>query len=67
MAMSDTLSILKQLGGSATIREMKIIARKQFPEYSFAEYISRDLKKLSYSGKVHFNEATNLWYLVKND
>jgi hypothetical protein len=64
MAMSDTLKILKDLGGSASIREMKFIARKQFPDYSFAEYISRDLKKLQLAHKVTYNEATNLWYLV---
>lgn len=65
MAMSDTLQILRTLGGSASIKEMKIIARKQFPEYSFAEYISRDLKKLQSYGKVHYNEATNMWYLIQ--
>ena len=65
MAISDTLKLLKELGGHATMRELKIESRKRFPEYSFAEYISRDLKKLEYAGKVIFNEATNMWYLIE--
>jgi hypothetical protein len=64
MAMSDTLKLLRDLGGHATMREMKIAARKAYPDYTFAEYISRDLKKLQLAHKVTYNESTNLWYLV---
>ena len=62
--MSDTLKLLKDLGGHATMREMKIAARKQFPDYSFAEYISRDLRKLQSYNKVVFNESVNEWFLI---
>lgn len=67
MALTDTLKLLKDLGGYASMRQLKIEARKRFPEYSFDQYISRDLKKLEYAHKVTFNEATNMWYLIKNE
>ena len=64
MGLKETLEIIQNLGGQADIKEIKQVLRTNFPEYSYAEYVNRDLRRLRSYGKIEYNERTKKWYLT---
>jgi hypothetical protein len=63
MGMQETMKIIKELGGQASAKEIKQKLRQNYSEYSYAEYLTRDLRKLRHYGKIEFNETTRMWYI----
>lgn len=63
MSQAETFGLLKELGGRATSKELKQLAKERYPELTLWIYISKRLRQLRYNGKIDFNEATNEWYI----
>ena len=61
--MQETMKIIKELGGQASAKEIKQKLRQNYSEHSYAEYLTRDLRKLRHYGKIEFNETTRMWYI----
>ena len=52
MSQEDVLSILKELKGEATTKEIKELAKEKYPERTLYLYVLNRLKKLERNDKV---------------
>jgi len=46
MSQSDVLELLYELGGSATTKEIRDLAKRKYPERTLYTYVGNRLKKL---------------------
>lgn len=63
MSQKEIYIILKELGGEATTKEIKEVAKKKFPNCTLHLYVTDRLKKLEKWGIV--KRVENSWKIVK--
>lgn len=63
MSQEDVLNILKELKGSATIKEIRELARKKYPERTLYLYVVNRLKKLE--GNKLIEKSGEKWKIMK--
>lgn len=63
MSQEDVLDILKEIGGSATITEIRDKAKSKYPTRSLYSYVGNRLHKLKKWGDVTYREGK--WRLNK--
>lgn len=62
MSQEDVLEILKELGGSATQKEIKDRAKSKYPDRTLYQYISNRLQKLKKWKIITYNQG--IWKVV---
>jgi hypothetical protein len=66
MSQSETLEILKGLGGRGKVRDIKQKAKEMYPQYSLYKYIGNQLTRLRVKGDVSYDPVSREWTLVSN-
>lgn len=68
MSQYEVYKIIKELGGSATTKQISQIAKEKFPQYTLSKYVGNRLKKLEVKGyiKKTINEDNEIvWEIIE--
>jgi len=63
MSQKVVFELLKELGGRATLQQIKALALEKYPEYSLHEYVGNRLHKLATWGYVKRNKD-DTWEII---
>lgn len=63
MSQKVVYELLKELGGRATLQQIKALAFEKYPEYSLHEYVGNRLLKLKTWGYVRRNKD-DTWEII---
>jgi uncharacterized membrane protein len=66
MSQEEVLRILKELGGEATTKEIRDLAKKKFPTSTLYSYVTNRLRKLEKWGYVKQDKTKDKWIIIKN-
>jgi len=66
MSQKAVYELLQELGGRATVKEIRALALKRYPDFTLYHYVSNRLQKLQKGGYVrHKRDGT--WEIVKKE
>lgn len=66
MSQKAVYELLQELGGRATVKEIRALALKRYPDFTLYHYVSNRLQKLQRSGYVrHKRDGT--WEIAKKE
>lgn len=68
MSQEEVYKILKELGGNATTRQIRIRAKEKFPQASLYQYVTNRLQKLEKNGYVKrtIENKHTLWSIISD-
>jgi len=66
LSQKEVYDILRELGGEATIKQIKIRAKEKFPELSLHQYVGDRLRRLRKNGYIEkiFKDGEIHWKIV---
>jgi len=65
MSQQDVFKILKDLGGEATTKQIREMAKKRYPNSTLYSFVTNRLRKLEKWGYVKEDRTKETWKIVK--
>jgi len=65
MSQQDVFKILKDLGGEATTKQIREMAKKRYPYSTLYSFVTNRLRKLEKRGYVKQDRTKKTWKIVK--
>jgi DNA-binding IclR family transcriptional regulator len=67
MSQRLVYQLLCELGGKATITEIRKLAKVKYPDSTLYSYAGKQLRRLQEKGYVKFDKASETWRLVPGE